>query len=145
MINILKIKSEIYKFAQKYGIKFIILFGSQVKETLKKESDFDVAISLNNGRSIFDDSKLYSELLENFSHVFNAKEDKIDLTDLDKVNILLRYDVTSGGKLLYGDENNYAQYRAFAFREYIDAKPLFRLEDYLINKRQRLINEALLK
>ena len=145
MINILKIKSEIYKFAQKYGIKFIILFGSQVKETLKKESDFDVAISLNNGRSIFDDSKLYSELLENFSHVFNAKEDKIDLTDLDKVNILLRYDVTSGGKLLYGDENNYAQYRAFAFREYIDAKPLFRLEDYLINKSQRLINEALLK
>lgn len=83
--------------------------------------------------------------MENFSHVFNAKEDKIDLTDLDKVNILLRYDVTSGGKLLYGDENNYAQYRAFAFREYIDAKPLFRLEDYLINKRQRLINEALLK
>ena len=77
MINILKIKSEIYKFAQKYGIKFIILFGSQVKETLKKESDFDVAISLNNGRSIFDDSKLYSELLENFSHVLMPKKIKL--------------------------------------------------------------------
>lgn len=136
---------EICKFAEKYGIKFIILFGSQAKETSKKESDFDIAISLNDGHSIFDDSKLYSELLENFSHVFNVKEDKIDLTDLNSANILLRYDVASGGKLLYGDENNFAQYQAFAFREYIDAKPLFNLEDYLINKRQRLIGEALLK
>lgn len=145
MISISKIKSEICKFAEKYGIKFIILFGSQAKETLKKESDFDIAIFLNDRRSIFDDSKLYSELLENFSNVFNVKEDEIDLTDLNSANILLRYDVTSGGRLLYGDENNYAQYRAFAFREYIDAKPLFNLEDYLINKRRRLIGEALSK
>ena len=145
MIDVQKLKSKISEFAEKHRIKFIILFGSGAKGTSKKESDFDIAVALDAGRSIFDDAKLYSEILENFSKTFDVEEIKIDLTDLNKANILLRYDITSDGKLLYGDKDDYAQYRAFAFREYIDAKPLFELESYLINKRQRLIGKALSK
>ena len=145
MIDIQNIKSKIAEFAKKHQIKFIVLFGSRAKKISKKESDFDIAVAFNSGCSIFDNTNLYSELLENFSKIFNVKEDKIDLTDLNRANILLRYDVASGGKFLYGNEDDYAQFRAFAFREYIDAKSLSKLEDYLINKRQRLIAETLSK
>ncbi len=145
MIDIQKLKFQISEFTAKYRIKFVVLFGSRAKENARNDSDFDVAVAFNSGRSIFDNTNLYSEILENFSKIFNVKEDRVDLTDLNRANILLRYDITSGGELLYGDEDDYAQFKAFAFREYIDAKPLFDLENYLINKRQRLIGEVLLK
>lgn len=144
MIDIQGIKSKIVDFAEKHKIKFIVLFGSQVAEASKADSDFDVAVVLEKNKSIFADSKLYSELLDEFSKLFNVYDSiKIDLTDLGKANILLRYEIISNGLLLYGDEDEYAQFKAFSFRDYIDAKQLFDLESFLIKKRHNLIQEAI--
>jgi predicted nucleotidyltransferase len=145
MIEKLKLKSKLDKFAKKHRIKFIVLFGSQAKERPKEGSDFDIAIFLENKKSIFSDLNLYSIILNELSKLLRINQDKIDLTNLNKANILLRYEITSGGKLLYGNEDEYAQFRAFASREYIDAKPLFNLESFLIKKRQKLIKEAISK
>ena len=136
-------KKELEKYAEKSGIKFVVLYGSRAIGTSQKKSDFDVAVFLPGGRSIFDNMTVYSDLLESLRKVFNVGEDKIDLTDLRKANILLRYEITSRGELLYGDEDEYAQYQAFAFRDYIDAEPLFKLENSLIKKRQELIKQSL--
>jgi predicted nucleotidyltransferase len=146
MIDIEKIKSKIKKIAEKYDIKFVVLFGSQADllKILKKDSDFDVAVFLKGKRAFFADANLYGDLLNEFSKLFNVDDSiKIDLTDLGRANILLRYEITSNGLLLYGDGDEYAQFRAFAFRDYHDARPLFALESFLIKKRQRLIKEAL--
>ena len=67
----------------------------------------------------------------------------IDIADLDKTNVLLRYEITFRGQLLFGDELDYLELKSAAFREYIDEKGLRELETCLINKRQRLIMDAL--
>lgn len=135
-------KKQLNKLAKCIDARFIVLFGSRADKTFEEKSDFDVAIFLS-GKSIFENIKIYSSLLERLSRIFKIEENKIDLTDLNGANILLRYEITSNGVLLYGDKDDYAQYQAFAFREYIDAKSLFALEDVLIRRRQQALAQAL--
>lgn len=136
-------KEKLNNYAEKSGIKFVVLFGSQAMGNTAKESDFDIAVSFKNGKSIFDDLKKYSEILENFSKIFSIGDEKIDLTDLNNANILLRYEITRNGIILFGDPQDYEELRAFSFRDYIDAKSLFELEDIIIKKRLLFIKERL--
>ena len=138
-------KQKLEKYAKEKGIKFVVLFGSQTNGSPKKESDFDVAVFLKNEKDFFSSFDLYSDLLNNLSEILGINAEKLDLTDLAKANILLRYEITSKGELIFGNEDSYADYRAFAFRDYIDAKPLFDLEDMLIKKRQSLIKQTITK
>lgn len=138
-------QSKLESFAKERQIKFIVLFGSQAQETSRERSDFDVAVYLAGGRSLFDEARFYLEFQEKLAEFFEVEVDKIDLTDLARANILFRYEITSRGQLLCGEELDYLEYKAFAFRDYMDARPLFRLEELLINKRQQLIKEVLRK
>jgi len=136
-------KEKLNKYAEKADIKFAVLFGSQAGGKLADESDFDIAVSLKDRKSIFDDLGKYSEMLENFAKIFSVSEDKIDLTDLNNANILLRYEITRNGILLFGDSQDYEEFKAFSFRDYMDAKSLFELEDKIIKKRLSFIKESL--
>lgn len=137
-------REKLNNFAEKTGIRFVVLFGSQAGEKVAKESDFDIAVSLKNGQSIFEDLNKYSEMLENFAEILFAGDNKIDLTDLSNANILLRYEITSKGILLFGNAQDYEDFKAFSFRDYVDARPLFELEDAIIKKRQVFIKESLM-
>ena len=136
-------KEKLNDFAKKADIKFAVLFGSRAVERVADESDFDLAVSLKDGKSVFDDMGKYSEMLENFAKIFSANEDKIDITDLNNANILLRYEITKNGVLLFGDSQDYEEFKAFSFRDYMDAKSLFELEDKIIKKRLSFIKESL--
>ena len=136
-------KEKLNDFAKKADIKFAVLFGSRAVERVADESDFYIAVSLKDGKSVFDDLGKYSEMLENFAKIFSANEDKIDLTDLNNANILLRYEITKNGVLLFGDPQDYEELKSFSFRDYVDAKPLFDLEDKIIKKRLSFIKENL--
>lgn len=136
-------KEKFNNFAKKAGIKFAVLFGSRASGSIKEESDFDIAVSLKDGKSIFDDRGKYSEMLENFAKTFSTNEDKIDLADLSNANILLRYEITQNGVLLFGNEQDYEELKAFSFRDYVDARSLFELEDIIIKKRLSFIKESL--
>lgn len=138
-------EQKLAEYAKQKDIKFIVLFGSQSVGAAGEQSDFDVAVFLKNEKDFFGDFDLYSDLLDNLSKILDINMDKLDLTDLAKANILLRYEITSKGELIFGNEDSYADYRAFAFRDYIDAKPLFDLEDLLIKKRQSLIKQTITK
>jgi len=126
------------------GIKFIVLFGSQASGNRSENSDFDVAVLTIKEKNI---SVLenYTEILDFLSKVLDIPDDRIDLTNLNKANPFLKYEVVSSGKLLYGDEDEYADYRAGAFKDYIDSQPLFHLEKYLIKKRQNLLGDLLVQ
>ena len=51
---------KIERYIEGKGIRFIVLFGSKVNGLSNKESNFDISVSLENGKSIFDDTKTYS-------------------------------------------------------------------------------------
>ena len=135
-------KERIEKYAFEQGIRFIVLFGSQVVGNRGENSDYDMAVLTTKEKNI---SVLenYSEILDFLSKVLDIPDYRIDLTNLNKANPFLKYEVVSSGKLLYGNEDEYADYRAGAFKEYIDSQPLFHLEKYLIKKRQSLLGELL--
>jgi predicted nucleotidyltransferase len=135
-------RERIEKYAFEKGIKFIILFGSQAVGDRHENSDFDVAVLTTREKNL-SVLKNYSETLDFLSNILGIPDYRIDLTNLNKANPFLKYEVVSSGKLLYGDEDEYADYRAGAFKDYIDSQPLFHLEKYLIKKRQNLLGELL--
>ncbi|OGW58722.1 MAG: hypothetical protein A2Y48_10465 [Nitrospirae bacterium RIFCSPLOW2_12_42_9] len=134
---------QLDNFASRNNIRFIVLFGSQTQALSQEGSDYDIAVSLKGGKSFMSDFDVYSQILDGLSTILQIAYEKIDLTDLDNANILLRYEVTCRGKLLYGDELEYLELKSFAYRDYIDAKRLFDLERDLIGKRQKMILESL--
>ncbi len=89
------------------------------------------------------DLDLYSQILDGISTILEIPYEKIDLSDLDNANILLRYEITLGGKLLYGNELDYLELKSSAFRDYIDAVKLRDLESLMIGKRQKMISDAI--
>ncbi len=131
----------IEKLAKKYKIKFIVLFGSQAVKSPRKDSDFDIAIFMDK----FNNLDVYNNVLFGLSALLKISEEKIDLTDFKNANPLLRYEITSKGKLLFGDEMEYLEFKAFSFRDYIASKKLLDLESFLIKKRHKLLGEALKK
>jgi len=135
-------RERIEKYTFEKGIKFIILFGSQAVGDRHENSDFDVAVLTTREKNL-SVLKNYSEILDFLSNILGIPDYRIDLTNLNKANPFLKYEVVSSGKLLYGDEDEYADYRAGAFKDYIDSQPLFHLEKYLIKKRQNLLGELL--
>ena len=88
-----KIKDAIAELALRYPIKFAALFGSRATGRVGEESDIDIAVFLDDKVSLFS-HEVYLELLNVLSRVCGVFEDKIDLTDLKRANILLRYEIT---------------------------------------------------
>lgn len=140
---------KLNKFCEENGIKFVVLFGSRAKEIrnekalIREDSDFDIAVLTLPEKNIRNSIDNYTNVLFGLSEILNIPDYKMDLTNLNNANILLRYEITSTGELLYGDKIEFEELKAFAFRDYIDAQPLFNLESFLIYKRQNLIAEAL--
>jgi predicted nucleotidyltransferase len=135
-------KENLEQYSIEHGIKFLVFFGSQAAGTGRKDSDYDIAVFTTKEGNIvnFDN---YIDLLDFLSNLLGIPNNKIDITNLNKANTLHRYEVILSGILLYGDEDEYAAYKAFAFKEYIDSHPLFTLEKFLIKKRQKLLKETI--
>lgn len=127
-------------YAKKHGIRFVVLYGSHAKGTARKQSDYDVAVLFNRPEKFHEQ---YRELLSVISAAQNVPMERLDLANLGTDNILFRYEITRGGKLLYGDAADFAQYQGFAFREYMDASSLFALEQNLVERRQEHFRRTL--
>ncbi len=119
------------ELATQNNIRYIVLFGSQAEGTQRKDSDVDIAVF----RDEFKTLKEYSTVLFGLADILGYSSDKIDLTNLKHAKPLLRYEITSKGKLLYGNELDYEEFCAFAFKDYIDSKPLFKHEAEVLKRK----------
>lgn len=138
-----KNKKKLHEYVRRMGIKFIVLFGSRVNKTFREDSDYDLAVYPVKDKPMFQNFKKYHAVLDKLEKLLMLEYENIDLVDLRFANILLRNEITSKGKLLYGNKEQYEELRAFAYRDYLDAFPLFQLEDTLIRKRQAFIAKTL--
>ncbi len=132
-------KKKLNRFIEKSGISFVVLFGSR---GAREDSDIDIGVLMKKGMSI-NNMDSYSEILQGLSDALGVPDYKIDLTDMITEDILLRYEVMCKGEFLGGNDMAYEEMKAFSFREYHDAKSLFRLEDLLIRRKQEHIKEKL--
>ncbi len=68
MIDINSKKLEIRNIAEKHKIKFVVLFGSRAKGAPREDSDFDVAVYMDN----FYDMGKYSDALSDLARIFGV-------------------------------------------------------------------------
>lgn len=136
-----KIKEEAFKL----GIRMVVLFGSRANGKENENSDYDIAVSTTPEKNIKKSMKGYTNVLFFLSGALGIPDEKIDLTNLNNANIFLAYQIFSEGKLLYGSDDLFSEERAVSYREYVDARPLFNLEDIIIHKRQNFLRMSLAK
>ena len=132
-----KQKNKIKEIAQEFNLKLVLLFGSQVTGKTNFSSDFDIAYLPKQNLN----GKTKIDLNCRFMDVFNT--DKIDLVNLNQTSLLLKYEISRNSQLLYGDEISYLNFKASAFKLYIEAKPLFEMRDNLLKKRHKFLQESL--
>ena len=121
------------------GLRMVVLYGSWATGSPPPtaESDLDVAVL---GRGPCDPST-FSAWYRGLAEVFPSYA--LDLALVCRADPLFRYEIFRAGVLLYGDRDDFAAYRTFAFRAYHDAADLRALEDVLFEKRMVYIRSEL--
>ena len=130
-------ETKLKEAANSFGLKFVILHGSFAKGLPHKYSDLDIAVLGEPALDFEKELKLYGAMSEVFK--LPAQTD-LDFKTLNKVDPLFRYQVIKDGKLLYGNPTDYEDYKAYSYRAYEDARPLFELERLLVYKFQKYLN-----
>lgn len=132
MIDTNKIKSQINKLADKYGLDLVMLFGSQVTGKTHKESDYDVAYLSDKKLSFEDEGRIIIELVR----IIGARDERlINLSNIRQAGALLLKEIFDKHQVLFcADKNVYDSYKIFSVKNFIDNRPLFDLRDYLIKK-----------
>ena len=99
------------------------MFGSRAGGKPRPSSDTDLAILLDNGFARKDSLAYKLELLRALKVVLGIEN--VDLVLLNEAPPLLKFQVAKHGKLLYRAENaSDVSFRARAFMEYMDIKPM---------------------
>ena len=127
---------RIKEIAKKYGLKVVLLFGSQASGRIHFASDFDIAILGQKQISFEDEIKIQYEFIK------LLKIDAVDIVDIRKARSLLLYQIfCKPHKILFSaDSEIYYQYKIYALKSYIEAKSLFKLTEKSIDNflRERL-------
>jgi hypothetical protein len=79
----------------------------------------------------------YADLAEVFRRY------SLDLVRLEDADPLLRHEILHQGILLRGDPDLFCEYRAYAYRDFVDSSDLFALEDRLFRKKMARMKERL--
>lgn len=120
------IENLVSYFKDHKSVATVYLFGSQARKNIRAESDIDLAV-------------LFTEkATENFNNIltFTAElndllKKKVDICDIESVDLLFTYRVLSEGKLVYKfDEEKRVAFETKLLRNYFDLKPFF--DEYYI-------------
>jgi predicted nucleotidyltransferase len=117
--------------AEKYNLNLLLLFGSRVdeKKFLTEESDFDIAYLSAKDLDLEEEAKLICDLMPIF------RSENIDLVNLKKASPFLFYSIFQNCQVLYADNPLLFYYlRSYAFKKYIETKPLYQKKSERINE-----------
>lgn len=134
---------KLEKEALLFGVRMVILFGSQVTGKLHADSDYDVAVLTVPEKNIGENMKNYTDILFFLTEALDIPEQKLDLTNLNNANPFLQKEIFSNCKLIFGNEYEFANLKSVALREYIATANLRDLRSKIIIKRQEILAEKI--
>jgi predicted nucleotidyltransferase len=119
---------ELERIAGKHHLKLVVVYDSTARGEERPGSDVDLAV--------LGEKELGSEALLELSFQFQhlVGEAQVHLVSLHRVDPFFRYQVTRDSILLYGEPLDYHDFRAYAFRAYVDSRDLLRLERRLTER-----------
>jgi uncharacterized protein len=124
--------------AERLGARMVVLFGSFATGNPPPgpDSDIDIALSLRPGTA----PPGHLRMLEALEPAFPGRNlDPVRLADADP---LFRWEIMEPGLLLFGDPLDFLEYRAFAYRDFVDSADLRALERTLFEKRMAYVREV---
>lgn len=117
-----KQKQKIEETAKKYSLKLILLFGSRATGKINKESDYDVAYLPSKNLSFDEEVDINFQ----FTIIFPQEQYRVDTVDMRKAPPLLLYAIFRECQVLFAKDNLiFFAYRAYAYKKYIEAKPIY--------------------
>lgn len=129
-------QKKIDDIGKKYNLRFIILHGSYAKGLQHESSDLDIAV-VGNQYIVFD---TLIKLFGPFGNIFGDNCNReLDVKSLHGVDPLFRYLVVRDGILLYGNETDFNEFKAYTTNAFEDAQKLFQLEEVLVKKHNRYL------
>lgn len=120
---------KVRELAQKYGLSLVVLFGSRATGKTHKRSDTDVAVR---GERPIDLSELCALSVELPEAV---RSPRVDVVDMRTAPPLLMREIARDGIVLYEkDPTEFARFQMYAFKRYVEARPLFEMRRTFIKK-----------
>ncbi len=111
-MNIEAIKTKIAKIAEKYGLDFVVLFGSQATGRTHPKSDVDIGVI---SHSKFDILPLMTDMDKILGR------DDVTVVDLSRASPTLMRAIVAEGKLLYErEEAMFLKWKYYAIRVWMD-------------------------
>jgi predicted nucleotidyltransferase len=122
--------------ARTFGLRLVVLFGSRAKGRPEPgpESDVDIAIHGCPRERYWDCYKAINEAIG---------EGEVDLVRLEDADALFRDEIMRFGVLLDGDPDFFCEFRAYAYKDFVDSADLFTLEETLFRKKMQRLGELL--
>ncbi|MBI2100771.1 MAG: nucleotidyltransferase domain-containing protein [Candidatus Vogelbacteria bacterium] len=123
-------RERIKAIAEKHGLEFVVLFGSQATGQTHPKSDVDLAYFPPRSFSFGQESKLHLDIVE------TVRKHEIDLINLKSASSLLLKQVIDRCSLLYEKHRgSFNEFVLYVFRIYDETAPLRRLEkEYVLAK-----------
>jgi predicted nucleotidyltransferase len=124
---------------ERLGVTMVVLFGSRAsgRPPPGPDSDLDMAVSFDRP----DDAPGLLACHGELADVFPGEA--LDLVFLQRADPLFRWEIMREGRLVRGDEMEFLEYRAFAYRDFVDSADLRALERTLFEKKLALIRRRL--
>lgn len=120
--------------AEQLGLRMVVLFGSRAGGDVPAKWDSDVDLAVLPGA-------VRASLLSVHESLAEVTTTELDLVWLDEADSLFRWEILRAGELLYGDIDDFLEYRAFAFRDFTDSADLRALEAELLNRKLEHLRE----
>ena len=118
-------KKEIKKLAEKYGLKLLLLFGSQASGKTHPMSDFDFGYVSEKKLNYKERSALANELSK------LVKFSAVEVIDLKNGSPFLLKEIIKNNQVFFEENGAYADFYTTATRIYFDAKPIFKLQEII--------------
>ncbi|MFZ0256130.1 MAG: nucleotidyltransferase domain-containing protein [Gammaproteobacteria bacterium] len=124
------------KACQQLGLQLVVLFGSRAsgKPPPGPDSDVDLAVLGTTEKKLWSDYQTLAPIFPGYM---------LDFACLHTADPLFRYEIMRSGILLHGDPDLFYDYRAYAYRDFIDSADLRNLEASLFKKKMAYIAEQL--
>ena len=122
-------KEMIDRIAREYGLRLVLLFGSEVTGKVHQGSDMDVAVMFEDAAAAED---RFFDLIADLQDVIQERE--VDLGLINGADPLFLKKILENCELISGEPRSLVELKMYAFRRYVDHKRFLKMEEQYVRR-----------